>query len=140
MQSEPVIYNTNLAKGTGFVNETLELIALVQEGDTKESFLKRCLEQNPLGKSTHKRNKDLITLLFFDRYWDGNLPKNLQSIRERGIGLDAMKSIFLVYTSRANIILKVVSSDGITSKSYTISFIRPAAPPVTPDEVSGSDT
>lgn len=106
MQTEKAKYTTNLAKGTGFVNETLELLSLVEENDTKASFLQRCLEQNPLSKSTEKRTKDLVTVVFFDRYWKGELPKYLHLIRENGIGLEAMKSIFLVYTARANAILR----------------------------------
>lgn len=99
-------YNTNLAKGTGFVNETLELLSLVEENDTKTMFLKRCLEQNPLSKSTEKRTRDVVSLVFFDRYWNGELPKHLHNIRENGLGLEGMKSLFLVYTSRANGILR----------------------------------
>lgn len=99
-------YNTNLAKGTGLINETLELLSLVEDGDDKKTFLGRCLEMNSLGKSTEKRTKDIISLVFFDRYWHGNVPQDLQEIRNQGFGLEGMKQLFLVYTARANLILK----------------------------------
>jgi len=126
MVTNKLTYNTNLAKGTGFVNETLELLSLVEENDDKASFLKRCLEQNPLGKSTEKRTRDIVSLVFFDRYWKGDLPKHLHNIREYGLGLEAMKSIFLVYTSRANIILNDFILNSF-SKSKEVIFTEDSA-------------
>lgn len=99
-------YNTNLAKGTGFINETLELLSFVEDTDDKKSFLNKCLRSNILGKSTEKRTKDIVSLVFFDRYWKGEIPQQLHSIRENGFGLDGMKQLFLVYTARANPIFK----------------------------------
>ncbi len=110
-------YNTNLAKGTGFINETLELLSLVEEGDDKKKFLNRCLEMNSLGKSTEKRTKDMISLVFFDRYWKGNVPQDLQEIRDYGFGLEGMKQLFLVYTARANLILKDFIIEYFTRRS-----------------------
>lgn len=114
------VYNTNLAKGTGFINETLELLSLIEDGDDKKSFLNRCLEINPLGKSTEKRSRDIITLVFFDRYWIGNIPHHLQEIRNCGFGLEGMKQLFLVYTARANSIFKDFFIESITKNSKLI--------------------
>jgi hypothetical protein len=100
------LYNTNLAKGTGFINETLELLSFVENDDDKKSFMNRCVTLNLLGKSTEKRTKDIISLVFFDRYWIGQLPQQLHAIRENGLGLEGMRQLFLVYTARANNIFK----------------------------------
>jgi len=71
MKVTKFLYNSNLAKGTGLINETLTLIEFYEENDTKESFLDRCISQNILNKSTAKRTKDIITLGFYPRYWSG---------------------------------------------------------------------
>jgi hypothetical protein len=110
------LYNTNLAKGTGFINETLELLSFVENEDDKKSFIKRCVTLNLLGKSTEKRTKDIISLVFFDRYWKGELPQELHDIRESGLGLEGMKQLFLVYTARANNILKDFIIQVVTNK------------------------
>jgi hypothetical protein len=110
------LYNTNLAKGTGFINETLELLSFVENEDDKKSFIKRCVTLNLLGKSTEKRTKDIISLVFFDRYWKGELPQELHDIRESGLGLEGMKQLFLVYTERDNKILKYFIIQVVTNK------------------------
>ncbi|WP_027137225.1 BrxA family protein [Gaetbulibacter saemankumensis] len=116
------LYNTNLAKGTGFVNETLELLSFVEEEDDKKSFLDRCVTLNLLGKSTEKRTKDIISLVFFNRYWKEGLPQQLQAIRESGLGLEGMKQLFLVYTARANPIFKDFIIQQVANKrNYKIS-------------------
>ena len=106
MTENKIKYNTNLAKGTGFVNETLTLINYYQRGQEKQAFLKECLLTNILDKATEKRTKDLITLVFYDRYWKkGNVILLLQLMREKGASLSVMKKLFLVFTARANLVL-----------------------------------
>lgn len=97
-------YNTNLAKGTGFINETLTLIEFYEESDTKQLFLTRCISANILDKSTEHRTRDIIGLVFFDRYWKGtrNVIQNLKELRQNGLSLDALKSLLYIYTARAN--------------------------------------
>ena len=51
MTKAKYIYNTNLAKGTGLVNENLMLIEFYEETDSKQSFLSRCCAENILDKS-----------------------------------------------------------------------------------------
>jgi hypothetical protein len=97
-------YNTNLAKGTGFINETLTLIEFYEESDTKQSFLTRCIYSNILDKSTEHRTKDIISLVFFYRYWNGtkNVIQSLKELRQNGLSLDGLKSLLFVFTARAN--------------------------------------
>lgn len=104
MASARYSYNTNLAKGTGFVNETLSLIMFYNKGESKQSFLSRCVSQNILNKSTEHRTKDIINLVFFDRYWkvDNNVIPHLKNVRENGLSLDGLIALFYVYTARAN--------------------------------------
>ena len=98
------IYNTNLAKGTGFINESLALIEFYEEGESKQDFLNRCIAQNFLNKSTERRTRDIINLVFYDRYWKGtnNVIQNFKALRENGLNLEALKSLFYIYTAKAN--------------------------------------
>jgi hypothetical protein len=107
MASYKFLYNTNLAKGTGLINETLTLLEFYLIGEKKQDFLERCIASNILNKSTEHRTKDIVVSVFFDRYWksDDNAIKNLKQIRENGLSLQALKSLLLVYTARANPIL-----------------------------------
>ena len=66
MKSKRFTYNTNLAKGAGFINESITLIEFIEENDTKETFLARCISTNILDKATELRTKDIIGLVFFD--------------------------------------------------------------------------
>ena len=130
--AEQPIYNTNLAKGTGLINESLILIEEYQETDDKGSFLKRCLEFNILNKATEKRTKDIINLVFFDRYWkETNVILFLKEVRENGLNLYAFKLLLCIYTARANpifldLILQVQKENKIDNlnKAYAIDFIR----------------
>lgn len=104
MASIKYVYNANLAKGTGLINETLTLIEFYEEGDSKESFLNRCISHNILNKSTEHRTKDIINLVFYQRYWnvDYQVVKYLKDLRASGLCLEGLKSILYVYTARAN--------------------------------------
>jgi len=98
-------YNTNLAKGTGLVNENLMLIEFYKETDTKQSFLERCIGENILDKSTEHRTKDIVNLVFFDRFWKTeNVISLLKKMRDNGLSLDALKTLFLIYTAKANLV------------------------------------
>ena len=100
-------YNTNLAKGTGFINETLTLMEFYEQGESKSDFLARCIAANILDKSTEHRTKDIINLVFFDRYWRGdkNVIHRLKSMRHNGLSLEALKTLLFIYTARANRVL-----------------------------------
>lgn len=100
-------YNTNLAKGTGLINETLTLIEFYKHGESKSDFLKRCTAANVLDKSTERRTKDIIKQVFFDRYWRGdkNLILRLKIMRQSGLSLEALKSLIYIYTAKANTVL-----------------------------------
>lgn len=105
MTKAKYIYNTNLAKGTGLVNENLMLIEFYEETDSKQSFLSRCIAENILDKSTEHRTKDILNQVFFDRFWKTeNVIPFLKKMRENGLSLDAVKVLFLVYTAKANLV------------------------------------
>lgn len=107
MASKKYQYSSNLAKGTGLINETLTLIEFYQIGESKQEFLKRCISQNILNKSTEHRTKDIINLVFFDRYWktEETVIQFLKMMRENGLSLEALKTLFFIYTARANQVL-----------------------------------
>ena len=100
-------YNTNLAKGTGFINETLTLMEFYEQGESKSDFLERCMAANILDKSTEHRTKDIINLVFFDRYWRGdkNVIHRLKLMRHNGLSLEALKTLLFIYTVKANKVL-----------------------------------
>jgi hypothetical protein len=104
MKATKYPYNTNLAKGTSFVNETMTLLEFYENGESKQEFLLRCVSENILDKSTELRSKDIINLVFFDRYWKSTngIVKGLKEMRENGLSLSALKSLMYVYTARAN--------------------------------------
>ncbi|MCS5488900.1 DUF1819 family protein [Algoriphagus limi] len=107
MTSARFKYNSNLAKGSGLVNETLTLIEFYENGESKSEFITRCISHNVLNKSTEHRTKDIINLVFFDRYWrdNENVVQYLKLLREAGLSLDALKSLMFIYTARANQVL-----------------------------------
>jgi len=107
MTSPKFKYNSNLAKGSGLINETLSLIEFYELGESKAEFTLRCISQNVLNKSTEHRTKDIINLVFFDRFWktNENVVQHLKLLRENGLSLDSIKSILFIFTARANQVL-----------------------------------
>lgn len=148
MSKHKYIYNSNLAKGTGLINETLSLIEFYEFGESKEDFLDRCISNNILNKSTERRTKDIIKLVFFDRYWkeDENVIQYLKIMRDNGLSLEAMKSLLFVYTVRANHILydftleirEVIQSNKInkeTAKNFLLKSISNGKAPAWSDSM-----
>ena len=62
------IYNSDLLKGTGLIQETMVLIDLFRAGMSKQDLINQVLEFNPLAKEHENRTKDIINHTFYRRF------------------------------------------------------------------------
>lgn len=102
-----VTYNSNLLKGTGLIQEMLVLIDAYKPGETAKEFQDRVLDEGLLSKSTERRTKDIVGNIFKDRFLEQKLdvPNIIHTMREEYVSMDVIIQLFLIYTSRANLIL-----------------------------------
>jgi hypothetical protein len=98
------LYNIDLCKGTGMIQETLFLLEKYNPETTKEIFVKDVFESNILVKSSSKRIKDIINNVFYKRYVinDKYLPVYLLQLHRYNVGLDQLIQIMLIYIARSN--------------------------------------
>lgn len=101
------IYNSNLLKGTGLVQEMLVLINTYESGESLKDFQKRVVKTGLLSKSTDKRTIDIVRSVFGPRFLnnDFDVPSYLKLVREGYTRMDIIIQLFLIYTCRANPIL-----------------------------------
>lgn len=101
------LYNIELCKGTGLIQETLLLLNLYHFGMTKQEMTKEAIVSNVLVKASDKRIKDIVEIAFYKRYVndDPSIPVNLQVLVNKSLGLDVITQLFLIYTARVNLIL-----------------------------------
>jgi hypothetical protein len=101
------LYNIDLCKGTGLIQETLQLLNLYHSGITKKEMTREAIESNILVKASDKRIKDIVEIAFYKRYVndDPSTPVNLQVLLTKSLSLDVVTQLFLIYASRANLIL-----------------------------------
>lgn len=107
MRVNEKVYNSNLLKGTGLIQETLTLLDYYEEDENVLDFHKRILESGVLSKSTENRVKDIVRNVFAGRYlvYDLPVPKYLKEMRENYASIDVITQLFYIYTCRANPIL-----------------------------------
>ncbi len=101
-------YNAELNRGTGLVQETLILLGAYKLGMSKQEMTKKAIEEDILVKVLNKRIKDIVEVVFYKRYVnnDPNVPIYLNYIVQHFSSLDVITQLFLIYTFRANTILK----------------------------------
>lgn len=101
------VYNSDLLKGTGLIQETMVLIDLYRAGMSKLDLVKLVLEFNPLAKDHENRTKDIINHTFYRRFLkDGeSTVLEIQALRNNYISLEIINQIIFIYTCRANLIL-----------------------------------
>jgi hypothetical protein len=101
------VYNTDLLKATGLVQETLVLLEAYQPGQPKEVFGRYVKETDLLGKATQNRVNDILRSSFFRRYVSAgdDTVAALKLLQANHVGFEVLNQLFLVYTCRANIIL-----------------------------------
>lgn len=101
------VYSTQLAKGAGMINETLALLAVFREGMDKPALLREVLEYNYLSTSTELRARDIVGIVFYQRFMRDNpaLPLWLQRIRQKGLPLKIFSQLLMVYCARQHAVL-----------------------------------
>jgi len=101
------IYNSDLLKGTGLIQETMVLIDLYREGMTKQELIDQVIEFNPLAKEHSNRTKDIVNHAFHRRFLKNDVDSviEIQQMRNRSVSLEIISQILFIYTCRANLIL-----------------------------------
>jgi hypothetical protein len=101
------IYNSDLLKGTGLIQETLQLIDFYRKGQSKQELIHYILDLNALGKEHENRTKDIINHVFYQRYLSQGeeVILDLQELRRKYVSLSVLSQILLIYTCKANPIL-----------------------------------
>jgi hypothetical protein len=107
MSIESRIYNSDLLKGTGLIQETLLLLDVYKEGVSKKDFIGLVIQSNVLVKSHKNRIKDIIKHVFYRRFFtngEGTVLA-LKKMRAAHTPLETLSQLFLIYTCRRNLIL-----------------------------------
>ena len=105
-------YTTQLTQGTGIVDETLALLSIYEENMDKMRLFEVARDKDILSFNTERRLKNLVTEAFYPRFVkpNPNIPLWLYRARKRGLSLDEIKQLFMVYCAREN----AVFFDGVT--------------------------
>lgn len=100
-------YNYKLGKGCGLIEETLSLLAIYQDGMTKDTLAEFVHDSNALSKCTDIRSRDIIKQVFYPRFMLRNpkVPMWLKEIRHRGLMLPQFKQLLMIYCARENAIM-----------------------------------
>jgi hypothetical protein len=101
------VYNSNLLKGTGLIQETLVLLEAYDPKESSLDFQKRVVSTGILSKSTDNRVIDIVRNVFADRYlgYEIEVPVFLKDMRDNYVSIDVITQLFYLYTCRANPIL-----------------------------------
>lgn len=107
MENNNVSYNSDLLKGTGLIQETIQLIDYYEPGISKQDFTAKVLDFNTLGKAHENRIKDIVHHVFYRRFFKEGEETvlELQALRNNYISLEQLSHILLMLTAKANPIL-----------------------------------
>ncbi len=97
-------YTTQLAHGATVIEETLAMLLAYQHGMSNDDFFNVIIENGVLSYTSESRIKHLIYDVFYQRFVKYN-PQTatwLKAIREKGLMLDEMSQILMVYCARSN--------------------------------------
>ena len=106
-------YTVALAKGQGMISETILLLKTWQEGMAAADLRRKVIAEGLLPKATNSRAADLVSRVFAPRYLGNgaSAAKQLKRLVELGVPADRLRQLFLVYTVRANLILRDFITD-----------------------------
>lgn len=107
MGERNVTYNSDLLKGTGLIQETIQLIDYYEPGISKQEFTAKVIDYNTLGKAHENRIKDIVHHVFYKRYLKEGEETvlELQTLRSKFVSLEQLSHILLMLTAKANPIL-----------------------------------
>jgi len=107
MNTEEHEYNTALCKGQGMLPETLRLLQVWEPGMTAPALAEKVRSQGLIPKATAQRVNDIVCRAFVPRYLKNNgQPAGwLRALVQRGVGVERLNQLFLLYTAREHLIL-----------------------------------
>lgn len=105
-------YTTQLQAGLGMLNETLELLRLVEPGDTPTRLAERVVSGGLFSRTTARRARNIVAEMFAPRFLArGDQPARwLQSLLTAHTPLEDLSQMFFLHTARA----QAVFADFIT--------------------------
>jgi hypothetical protein len=100
-------YNTALCKGQGMLPETVRLLQVWEPGMSSGQLADKVRIEGLIAKATAQRVSDIVTRAFAPRYLgtNGRPAVWLRNLVKRGMGVDRLNQIFLIYTAREHLIL-----------------------------------
>jgi len=106
-------YSVALAKGQGMPSETILLLKTWREGMSAVELKRHVIANGLLPKATNYRTSDLVSRVFAPRYLSHGAvaAKNLKHLLALGFPADRLLQLFLIYTARANLILRDFITD-----------------------------
>jgi hypothetical protein len=96
-------YTTQLQAGLGMINETLDLLRLVESGDTPKRLSERVINAGLFSRTTARRAHNIVTEMFAPRYLvRGDQPARfLRSLLAARLPLEDIRQLCFLQTARA---------------------------------------
>lgn len=100
-------YNTGLCKGQGMFPETLRLLQVWEPGMTSVQLSEKVRREGLIPRATAQRVSDIVNRTFVPRYLnkDGHPAGWLRDLVRRGLPVEQLNQLFLLYTAREHLIL-----------------------------------
>ena len=94
-------------------SETIQLLKAWQEGMSAVELKRHVITEGLLPKATNYRTSDLVSRVFAPRYLanGATAAKNLKQLLALNFPADRLLQVFLIYTGRANLILRDFITD-----------------------------
>ena len=107
------LYTAGLSKGQAMPSETIQLLKVWREGMSAVDLKRHVIAVGLLPKATNYRTSDLVSRVFAPRYLanGATAAKNLKQLLALNFPADRLLQIFLIYTARANLILRNFITD-----------------------------
>ena len=101
-------YTTQLQAGLGMVSECVSLLRLHQSGGTSSQLSQIALAEGVFPGCTARRVENLVREMFAPRFYkpDSQVADRIQEVISSGTHIDVIKQIFLIHTTRAQLVLR----------------------------------
>ena len=99
-------YTTQLGAGLGMVNETLEILRVVEPGDTQNKLKARVVSRGLFARATARRARNIVVEMFAPRFLvQADQPARwLQSLLAARAPMEDLTQIFFLQTARAQVV------------------------------------
>jgi hypothetical protein len=103
MPENPANYTTQLGAGLGMINETLDLLRLVEPGDNVTRLSARVVESGLFSRTTARRAHNIVAEMFAPRYFvRGDQPARfLHTLVTARLPQDDFRQLCFLHTARA---------------------------------------